>query len=139
MVLSFWEKIKSSFRSFMMGRNGADELSFALLVLALVLMVITSLTGIVLFNLASLILYALCIFRMFSKNTAKRYEENRRYVDRSQKIKTSVSQSWVRLKNIRKYKYFKCPECHALLRLPRKVGEVTVTCGKCRHAFKKKA
>ena len=44
-----------------------------------------------------------------------------------------------RLRNIRKYKYFKCPQCHARLRLPRKVGEVTVTCGKCRHAFKKKA
>ena len=43
------------------------------------------------------------------------------------------------LKNMRKYKYFKCPECHARLRLPRKVGEVTVTCGKCHHAFKQKA
>ena len=51
----------------------------------------------------------------------------------------SVRQFIVRLKNIRKYKYFKCPQCHARLRLPRKVGEVTVTCGKCRHAFKQKA
>jgi transcription elongation factor Elf1 len=40
---------------------------------------------------------------------------------------------------MKKYKYFKCPECKSWLRLPRGVGEVTVTCGKCRHAFKQKA
>ena len=137
--MSFWEKFKNSFRRFMTGRNGADELSFAMLIVALVLMLITSFTGIAFFNLLSMILYVWCIFRMFSRNTSKRYEENRRFVEQRQKLKTSASQSWVRLKNIRKFKYFKCPECHALLRLPRKVGEVTVTCGKCRHAFKKKA
>ena len=137
--MSFWEKFKNSFRRFMTGRNGADELSFAMLIAALVLMLITSCTGIAFFNLLSMILYVWCIFRMFSRNTSKRYEENRRFVEQRQKLKISASQSWVRLKNIRKFKYFKCPECHALLRLPRKVGEVTVTCGKCRHAFKKKA
>ena len=54
-------------------------------------------------------------------------------------MRISVRQFINRVKNLRKYKYFKCPECHARLRLPRKVGEVTVTCGKCRHAFKQKA
>ena len=137
--MSFWEKIKNWFRNFMSGRNGADELSFALLILALVLMLISSILGNVIINLLSLILYVLCIFRMFSRNVSKRAEENQRYLDGRQKLKTSLSQAWVRLKNMRKYKYFKCPECHALLRLPRKVGEVTVTCGKCHHSFKKKA
>lgn len=139
MKLSFWEKMKNGFRSFMMGRNGSDELSFAMLVSALILMLISSILGSPLVNLLSLILYGLCIFRMFSRNVAKRYQENQRYVEWNRRIKTSASQWWVRLKNVRKYKYFKCPECKALLRLPRKVGEVTVTCGKCHHAFKKKA
>ena len=44
-----------------------------------------------------------------------------------------------RLKHSREYKYVRCPKCHSWLKLPRKVGEVTVTCGKCRHAFKQKA
>lgn len=137
--MSFLAKIKESLRKFMIGRRGADELSFALLIAALALMILSSFTAGALFNLISLILYGLCIFRMFSRNLTKRYEENRRYVEWSRKLKTSISQGWVRLKNIRKYKYFKCPECKSWLRLPRKVGEVTVTCGKCRHAFKKKA
>ena len=40
--------------------------------------------------------------------------------------------------NLRKYKYFKCPSATRCCIL-RKVGEVTVTCGKCKHSFKKKA
>lgn len=137
--MSFWKKFKESFRRFMIGRNGPDELSVFTVTAALVLMILTSLTGSALINLLSLVLYGWCIFRMFSRNIAKRYDENRKFVEWRQKFKTTVSQWWVRIKNVKKYRYFKCPECGALLRLPRKVGEVTVTCSKCRHAFRKKA
>ncbi len=40
--MSFWEKIKSSLRRFMVGRNGPDELSFAILIFALVLLLVSS-------------------------------------------------------------------------------------------------
>ena len=79
------------------------------------------------------------MFRMFSRDHQKRYAENQKYLSMMHGGSGSVRQFIVRLKNIRKYKYFKCPECHSRLRLPRKVGEVTVTCGKCHHAFKQKA
>lgn len=137
--MSFWKKFKESFRRFMIGRNGPDELSMFTVTAALVLMILTSLTGSALINLLSLVLYGWCIFRMFSRNIAKRYDENRKFVEWRQKFKTTVSQWWVRIKNVKKYRYFNCPECGALLRLPRKVGEVTVTCSKCRHAFREKA
>lgn len=137
--MSFMNKIKEALRRFMYGRRGTDELSLTLLVTALVLMLISNITGSFVLNLLSLILYGFCIFRMFSRNLTRRYEENMRYIAWRQKLKTTLSQSQARLKNFRKYKYFKCPECKSWLRLPRKVGEVTVTCGKCRHAFKKKA
>ena len=131
--------MKASLRRFMMGRNGADDLSMAMLILALVLMLVSSITGIVLINLLGLVCYGLIIYRMFSRNLEKRYAENQKYVSFRNNAKKSLSQAKIRLKNSKKYKYFKCPECKALLRLPRNVGEVTVTCGKCRHAFKKKA
>jgi len=137
--MSFWEKFKAGFRRFMIGRNGADELSLALLIVALVFSLISGFFGSILFNLLSYVAYFFCLFRMFSRNVEKRRSENWKYVQLRLKVKTSISQWWIRLKNMRKYKYFKCPECNALLRLPRKVGEVTVTCGKCRHAFKKSA
>lgn len=137
--MSFWDKVKRGIQRFMVGRNGADELARAMIMAALVLMLFTSLTGSTLLNLLSLILYFATIFRIFSRNIAKRYEENRKYVEWRQKFQIEASQKWIRLKNSKKYRYFKCPECNALLKLPRKVGEVTVTCGKCRHSFKQKA
>lgn len=137
--MSFWEKMKERFRRFMQGRSGSDELSLALLITALVCTLLSGFGGSALLNLIGLVAYVLCVWRMFSRKVEKRYAENQRYIQIRNKVRTSVKQGWVRLKNLRKYKYFHCPECKALLRLPRKVGEVTVTCGKCRHAFKQKA
>ena len=55
------------------------------------------------------------------------------------KMKTEISQMLVRLKYCRKYKYYRCPHCHARLRVPRGIGERTVTCSLCRHSFRQKA
>lgn len=137
--MSFWSKLKIGFQKFMTGRNGPDELSLALLIASLVVMLVSSLTGSIVLNLLGTVLYIVIIFRIFSRNVEKRYAENQKYLTFSRKVRTNCSQGWVRLKNSKKYKYFKCPQCHSWLRLPRKVGEVTVTCGKCGHAFKKKA
>jgi len=134
-----WQKIKSSLRGFMMGRHGSDQFSLALLIAGIVLSLLTNITGVVIFYYLGMAAYIYAIFRIFSKNTAKRVAENHKYLTIRQKLKSGVSQFFVRLKNGKKFKYFRCPECKARLRLPRKVGEVTVTCGKCKHQFRKKA
>lgn len=134
-----WQKIKSGFQKFMLGRHGADELSLALLIFGLVASILTSFTGAALFSLLGMIAYIFSIYRMFSRNNEKRFSENQKYLGFQKKLVSNTKQAWVRLKNSREYKYFKCPQCHSRLRLPRKVGEVTVTCGKCKHSFKQKA
>lgn len=137
--MSFWDRFKESVRRFMVGRNGADELSHALVMTELAVILLSLLWPSGLISLIGMLLAAYTLFRIFSRNTAKRRHENDKYIAWRRNFSTTASQSWNRLKNIRKYKYFKCPECHAMLRLPRKVGEVTVTCGKCKHQFKMKA
>lgn len=134
-----WQKIKDGFRNFMMGRHGSDQLSFALLIGGIVLSLLTSITGIGIFYYIGLAAYIWAIFRMFSKNRVKHALENQKYLDLRNNFKSNVSQFFARVKNSKKYRYFRCPECKARLRLPRKVGEVTVTCGKCRHQFRQKA
>ena len=134
-----WQKIKDGFRRFMMGRHGGDQLSLTLLIVGIVLSLLSSITRIMIFYYLGLAAYIWAIFRMFSRNNAKRTAENTKYLDFTRNFKTNFSQFFVRLKNMKKYKYFRCPECKARLRLPRKVGEVTVTCGKCHHQFKQKA
>ena len=134
-----WQRIKSGMQRMMAGRHGADQLSLALLIGGLILSLLTNITHFTVFYWLGLIAYIWGIFRMFSRNETKRAEENMRWVKFWTELKTSVRQFFARLKNIRKYRYFKCPECKARLRLPRKVGDVTVTCGKCHHQFKEKA
>lgn len=134
-----WQKIKGAMQRFMAGRHGADQLTLALLIAGIALSLLNSLTGFIVFYLLGLVAYIWGIFRMFSRNEIKRSEENMRWVKFWTEFKTGIKQFFVRMKNIRKFRYFKCPQCKARLRLPRKVGEVTVTCGKCHHQFKQKA
>lgn len=134
-----WQRIKDGFRNFMIGRHGSDQLSLALLIGGLVLSLLTSITGVIIFYYIGLAAYIWGIFRIFSKNRVKRAAENQKFLNFRNNFKANFSQFFVRLKNSKKYRYFRCPECKARLRLPRKVGEVTVTCGKCRHQFRQKA
>jgi len=137
--MTFWQKIKDGFRRFMTGRHGADQLGQALIIAGLVLVILNMFIGSSILFLLWLALYSYALFRMFSRNNEKRWAENQKYVEWSQKCRTSVRQATVRLKNSKEYKYFRCPKCKSWLKLPRKVGEVTITCGKCGNAFKKKA
>ena len=123
----------------MAGRHGYDELSLALLITGLVLSMLGGLTRVYLLETASFVLYALAIWRVFSRQHARRNAENAKYLSLVMGVTAMVRQFFVRVKNYRKFKYFRCPACKARLRLPRKVGEVTMTCGKCRHEFKMKA
>ncbi len=134
-----WQKFKDGVRNFMIGRNGADQLSMAMLITGIVLSLLTAITKLGIFNLLGLIVLILTIFRMFSRNLEKRRAENQKFVNFRANFGTNAKQLMNRLKNMKKYKYFKCPQCGARLRLPRKVGEVTVTCGKCKNQFKQKA
>ncbi len=137
--MSFMQKVKDGLRRLMVGRRGPDELSLALLVAGVVLSMLSSITRIGLFYLVSLVAYGFSIFRMFSRKIEKRYAENTKFLTFWRGWRSSLKQFINRAKNMRKFKYYKCPQCHAWLRLPRKVGEVTVTCGKCHSSFKQKA
>ncbi len=137
--MSFWQKVKASLANFMNGRYGQDNLGTCLFVVALALLIIDLFLGTGILSLLAWALYIWMVFRMFSRNREKRMEENRKYLALTGDWKKKFSQFRVRLKNRKEYKYFKCPKCHALLRLSRGCGEVTVTCGRCHHEFKQKA
>ena len=137
--MSFLNKIREGFRKLMVGRHGADEMSLALLIAGLVISMVGGIVRLPMLSLVSTAMYFYSIFRMFSRDHQKRYAENQKYLAFWNSSTRGVKQFFVRMKNMRKYKYFKCPQCKSRLRLPREVGEVTVTCGKCHHAFKQKA
>ena len=136
--MSLWVKIKQTLRSFMNGRHGADQLNLALLWLGIGLYALGALLGQGFLTLLSAAPYAVCLFRMFSRNNVKRYEENRKYLQLKNRQTTKWKQARSRFRHRKQFKYFKCPNCRAWLKLPRGSGVVTVTCGKCQNSFTQK-
>jgi len=136
--MSFWNKLKMGMMRFMVGRYGPDALSRAMTWAGLAFLIVSLFGGSVFYFIA-LLLYAGSLFRMFSRNATARSKENSIYLNYKHRMTTSWNQALTRWKNRKTYKYFRCPQCHARLRLPRNVGEVTVNCGQCKNSFRKKA
>ena len=127
--------MKEKFYRFMQGSNGVDELARMHSWLVLILLLVGMFTRIGLFSLLALGLLIYMYFRVFSRNTSKRYEENRKYLD----FRYNRTVAWNRFKKRfaqrRDYKFFKCPMCRQEVRVPRGHGKIEITCPKCREKF----
>ena len=137
--MSFLRNLGQRFAAFMSGRNGVDQLGLACLIASLVLQVIGTLTGLGILLIISFALYGYTIFRVFSRKSYKREEENQRFAAWWNQTKTKIRQFILRLKLSRQYKYFKCPQCKTLLRMNRGEGEKDICCPKCQNRFKQKS
>jgi hypothetical protein len=126
----FSMKTAAALRSFMAGRYGTDRLNMAILCAGLVASILSMLIPVQPLNLIfwalSYILMFLAIFRTLSRNTYKRYQENRKFL-----------QIFDRLKD-RQHRYFDCPKCRQMVRVPRGKGKISITCPRCRERFVKK-
>ena len=124
------QRLSQAFRRFMTGRYGTDKLNSLLLGLGLAtcflnLFVGSAIAGWVLTAVSyGFMLWAL--FRCFSRNTYKRYRENRKYLLFVERIRD------------REHKYFTCPRCRQTVRVPRGKGKIAITCPKCKEKFTKK-
>ena len=137
--MGFLDKIRASFARFMSGRYGADQLSYAMVILALVMTVVGALSGLGLLTLMADALMIVMFVRMLSKDRYRRAHENQVYLEKTQNVRRAVTEWMNRVKNSKKYRYFTCPKCKSRLRVPRGVGSVTITCKSCGNKFDKKA
>ncbi len=123
-------KLNNGLRSFMVGRYGTDKLNTAILGAGVIACLLTVLIRQPMLDLVlTLISYSLMIwalFRTFSRNTYKRYQENRKYLQLLDRLKD------------REHRYFNCPRCRQVVRVPRGKGKIAITCPKCREKFIKK-
>ncbi|HAL88172.1 MAG TPA: hypothetical protein DFH97_08025 [Clostridiales bacterium] len=117
-------------RNFMSGRYGTDKLNMLILGIGLVASLVSMWVRVPTLNLVLFVMsYGMmiwAIFRALSRNTYKRYQENRRFL-----------QIVGRLKD-RQNRYFDCPKCHQLVRVPRGKGKISITCPRCREKFIRK-
>ena len=122
MFRQFLYRLSAGFRQFMTGRYGTDKLGLTLLG-AFIHNPVTNL----LLTLAYYGLMFWALFRMFSRNTYARYEENRKFL-----------RFFDRLKD-REHCYFNCPKCRQTVRVPRGKGKLAITCPRCKERFIKKS
>lgn len=130
MFQQFFSRLSDGMRRFMAGRYGTDKLNMAILCVGLVISLLSLFVRNVRTNLLlTTVSYGFmfwAIFRCFSRNTYKRYQENRKFL-----------QIFDRLKD-RDHRYYDCPKCHQPVRVPRGKGKISITCPRCKERFIRK-
>lgn len=126
----FSAKLSAHLRRFMSGRYGTDRLNMVILCAGLFCSLLSVWIQVVPLNVIfwalsyGLMIWA--IFRTLSRNTYRRYQENRKFL-----------QFFTRLKD-RKNRYFDCPKCRQMVRVPRGKGKISITCPRCKEKFIRK-
>ena len=127
----FSTKTAYSLRRFMEGRYGSDKLNSAILGAALVMVILalfirSALPNLILHGISYALMFW-SIFRSLSRNTYKRYQENRKVLKCVDRIRD------------RDHRYFDCPKCQQTVRVPRGKGKIAITCPRCREKFVRKS
>ncbi|MBO8435811.1 MAG: hypothetical protein IAA97_02375 [Spirochaetes bacterium] len=136
---------------FFSGRNGSDALSVFLTALALIAAtaasVITSEMPRYIVSGIAIVLVAVAAWRMLSTNTAKRRNENEKFLslfrsgkdpEKARRKEEERQAKAKRKEDEKTHAYFKCPECGKELRVPKGKGKIRITCPHCSHQFIKK-
>ena len=120
-------KIRQWLVRFMTGRYGTDKLNTFILtmgvVFCVVAMFVPNALGKLLLTFSSYGFMIWALFRCFSRNTYRRYQENRKFLSFLNRIKD------------RQNRYYSCPKCRQQVRVPRGKGKIAITCPKCREKF----
>ena len=134
--MSYFKKWANRLMTWLYGRNGVDQLALASLFASLLCQVIASAAGFSPLLIVSYGLYGWSLFRVFSKKSYARSEENRKFLAFWMNLQTKARQFLLRMKLRKQYKYFRCPKCRVLMRTARGGGEKEMHCPKCHTSFK---
>lgn len=131
--------MKEKLYRFMQGRYGVDQFSKFLTLVGIVLFVLSRFIGGLIFYFLGLGLVIYAYFRMFSKNIAKRYGENQKYLFYKDKVKLFFKKGKTNRQGGKNHRIFKCPSCKQKVRVPKGKGKIEITCPKCRTKFIKRS
>ncbi|MFR5079753.1 MAG: hypothetical protein ACLTDX_17775 [[Clostridium] innocuum] len=110
------------FQNFMRGRYGVDQLSFALLILYFVITILGTAFRIPYIGYVALLLIVWCWFRILSRNTYKRSQENAKFMGWIYPIQNKWRTKKREFQDRKTHKYYNCPNCKQRLRVPKGRG-----------------
>lgn len=135
--------MREKMQRFMLGRYGVDDLGRLLSGMVLGCLVISMfsfmLPALTFFYWIGLALMIYSFFRMLSKNTAKRYAENQKFLNWRYRAAVKRNQEKTHFEQRKIYRFYKCPQCSQKVRVPKGKGKICITCPKCRTEFIKKS
>ena len=141
------DDFKRKIEEFFSGRHGSDQLSFAMSLAGLVLVVCSPAFENddvhMLLSAVGLALIIWSVFRVLSRDDARRTKENeafmslfRRTPSPERRHKDELQERKRRLKEkLKTHEMFYCPKCKAACFVPRGKGRVRITCPKCGEKF----
>ena len=118
-----FERMRAALQRFMAGRSGVDQLNIALLILGMALSVIGSFSGLGIVYTLAYVPLLFGLYRMFSRNLAARQRENAWLLGLLRRLKD------------RTHRYFRCPKCRQMVRVPMGKGKISIRCPKCGENF----
>ncbi len=128
-------------KNFMAERNGFDKLSiFLFLIYFLISAVKSFLRGFVwvyaVMTVIQLVFLGYILFRIFSKNLQKRYNENFKFEQIINAWKPYANHLKLRVQYFKSYRFRTCAYCGEFLRLKKGRGKRIVNCPKCGKELK---
>lgn len=137
------DSMRERLQRFMVGRYGADDLSKVTNICVIVCLVFSAFSGWVpvlgVFYWIGLVLFAFNCYRMFSRDVSKRYRENQKFCNIRYKAVVRRDRMKKRWQQRNIYRFYKCPQCRQMVRVPKGRGKICITCPKCRTEFVKKS
>lgn len=126
--------MKQKLIAFFSGRNGMDTLAKAVVFPSLVLMLVSGFIPVgwlqYTLNIISLAGIVYGYYRIFSRDLYKRQKENYAFREFFKIMK-------LKWKDRKTYRYYRCPSCHAWMRVPKGRGSIKITCRVCKTKFDK--
>ncbi|MCQ2454793.1 MAG: hypothetical protein MJ090_01415 [Clostridia bacterium] len=120
---------------FMSGRYGVDRTFYVLFVIGAFFALLNCFLRLIWIQLIVYAIIIVAFLRFFSKNIDKRIKENEIVTGWIYKVSQSINKRKQRT-NDTTHIYKKCPNCKAVLRLPRTKGIHTTVCPRCHKSFK---
>ena len=129
--------MKEKIQRFMIGRYGVDAFGKFLLGAMIVVWAINLFANSKILYSWALLLMVYAYYRMFSKNTTKRYQENVKFLQLKNKVISRFQSEKSQLQQRKTHHIYRCPTCKQKIRIPRGKGRICITCPKCKTEFTK--
>lgn len=130
-IKDFFRTIGAKMQRWMSGRYGMDELSRAISIGAVVILLLSCIPALRFMYIPAIVLWIWSLVRSYSRKIEKRQAERAAYLRFTGRIKGWFSLKKKAWKERKTHRYFRCKACKTVLRVPKGKGKIKITCSKC--------